>query len=196
MESLEQRAKRVMISSATDYKSVFLDHDYLIYSRGFTVKPYYIISAQEGNYKHLTGVVSDLSPYEFYLRCLQGTITEADFGFDGTGMDVKSVKSIVKKKIKSLPYMTKMFNTPLMTEENFIRGRVSCALATSDSMITLGFEDRVVARPKTLLYGNLLKDAVGVDLVLRRKRGAQIFDTVMQGDVRILMTNYFEIRNQ
>ena len=39
---------------AAIYKKVFVDYDYLIYSENFKNKPYYIISAAEDNYPHLT----------------------------------------------------------------------------------------------------------------------------------------------
>ena len=183
--SFKQRVCKIIIECAADYKAVFLDYDYLIFSSNFKNMPYYIISAKEGNYKHLTGVNSTLSPYDFFNACLSKTLTESDFNFIKPGQSEKFTKGVVRSKIIALPYMASLFNQVLTAEENFVHGAVNCTLATADNEITMGFEDRKSARPKTLLRGNVINSANSVDvtLILRRDRGFQFFDTLIQGDI-------------
>lgn len=58
-----------------------------------------------------------------------------------------------------------------MIEEDFRRTKIVCAIATTDTQITLGFSDGTVSRPKTLLKGNELKtNPLTVDLVLSKKK--------------------------
>ena len=73
----------------------------------------------------------------------------------------------------------------MQAEEDFIKGKVYCSLATADNQLTVGFVDDATLRPKTLLKNNELdaQKAVSVTLVLRRTRGAEKFDTVIQGDI-------------
>ena len=179
-KSFKQRVCETIISCATDYKLTFLNYEYLIYSDKFTIKPYYIISAKEGNYKHLTGVSSEKSAYSFFEMCLNGTLTEDDFSF--------SCKGIVRSKVIALPLMSGLFLQKLTAKEDFVQGKISCSLATSDNKITIGFEDRINAKPKTLLRGNEIKNAnpVDVSLILRRSMGFEKFDTLIQGDLKHL----------
>jgi len=71
----------------------------------------------------------------------------------------------------------------LQAEEDFAKGKVSCSLATADNAITIGFADTALLRPKTLLKSNELNPskAVEISLVIRRKRGTEKFDTIIQG---------------
>ena len=66
--NFKQRVCNELISGAAIYKSVLMDYDYLIYSNDFDKSPYYILSANEDNYAHLTGVNYLISPYDFFLQ--------------------------------------------------------------------------------------------------------------------------------
>jgi hypothetical protein len=139
--SFKQRAFETIINCAADFQSIYLDYEYLIYSDGFVIQPFYIISAIAGNYKHLTGVHSAISPYDFFEKCKNGTLTENDFDFNKTEGSVKFVKGVVRNKILALPSMGNLFYEKLIAEENFVQGKITCSLATASSTITLGFED-------------------------------------------------------
>ena len=65
--SFKERVHRELLAGAAIYKSVFVDYEYLIFSEGFKNKPYYIISAAEDNYPHLTGVTYFVSAQDFYI---------------------------------------------------------------------------------------------------------------------------------
>jgi len=167
------------------YKEVFLDYEYLLYSPDFKYKPHYIISANEDNYYHLTGVHSLLSAQVFYTKCYDGTITTGDFDFKKGSKSEKSIKGSVREKILALPNIADLFSKPLQAEENFSKGKVHCFFAAADNTITIGFVNTAPAVPKTLLRRNQLNPAgkVGVTLVLRRNKGADAFDTIMQGEI-------------
>jgi hypothetical protein len=183
--SFKQRVLNTIISCAADYKSVYLAYDYLIYSDKFQKNQYYTINAKEGNYKHLTGVNSTATPFDFFEMCLNGSLTEDDFDFIKPEESEKLVRGVVRNKIMALPSMADLFNNDLIAEENFSHGRVNCMLATADNNITVGFEDRIDARLKTLLRGNEIdkSKAVDVTLILRKSKESNKFDTVLQGNI-------------
>ena len=189
--SFKQRVLNTIVSCAQDFKSVFLDFEYLIYSDKFSIEPYYIISSTATNYKHLTGVNSNIAPYEFFEMCLNGTITENDFDFAKLGQAESSVKGAVRQKIIALPLMSTLLLGKLTAEENYVQGRINCSLATTDNKITIGFENRTYARPKTLLKGNELNQSkiVDVTLVLRRNKGVDKFDRIIQGDIAEILSD-------
>ena len=163
--------------------------------RTFQNIQYYIISAIAGNYKHLTGVNSHLTPHDFFQKCIDHTLTCYDFDFCKKGESEKFVKGVVRNKIIALSKLSTFLNERLTAVENFSCGAVSCTLAATDSQITVGFEQRISARLKSLLRGNLLSnssfDVVDISLVLRRDRGNLLFDTVVQGDTKQFSIDHF-----
>ena len=184
--SFKQRICSVIIDCAADFQSIYVDYEYLIYSEGFKIQPYYIIAAMAGNYKHLTGVNSAILPFDFFKKCLNGTLTENDFNFVKIGESENFVKGVVRNKILALPSLKNLLYEKLIAEEDFVQGSITCSLATANNTITIGFEDRRNARPKSLLRGNMLDSAkaVGISLVLRRINGSKKFDTIIQGDAQ------------
>jgi len=184
--SFKERVCSVVIACATDFKLVFLDYEYLIYSKEFTLQPYYILTAKSGNYRHLTGVNSTITPYMFFEKSLNGTLVESDFNFHKTGESESYTRGVVRNKIIVLPRLSNFFNGKLIAEENFKHGKVACTLATTDNTITIGYEDRIATMPKSLLRGNELDKTkiVDVNLILRRSKGSVLFNTILQGDIR------------
>ena len=182
--TFKERVRSEIIKGAAIYKRMFADFDYLIYSENIKNKPYYIISAAEDNFPHLTGVNSLLSAQDFYDKCLDGSLSESDFDFSGKNRSEKEVIGSVRRKIQILPLLDTVLQMKLQAEEDFVKGKISCSLATANNAITIGFADAALLRPKTLLKSNELNpnEAVDVTLVLRRNRGAEKFDTVIQGD--------------
>jgi hypothetical protein len=86
-----------------------MDYDYLIYSDKFTVNPYYIISAIAGNFEHLTGVYSFIPAAEFYSRCIERTLEEADFDIDGKDKPAKDVTRLQLGLFNCHMYAPKLF---------------------------------------------------------------------------------------
>jgi len=180
----KERVRDSIVAYSVLYKEIFLDYEYLLYSPDFVHNPYYIVSANEDNYCHLTGVHALLSAQAFYARCYDGTISIDDFDFTKGEKSKKSIKGLVREKILALPNIATLFSQSLYAEENFSKGKVHCFFATADDTVTIGFVNTSPSVPKTLLRRNQLDSTkrVNVTLVLRRSKGVEAFDTVLQGD--------------
>ena len=167
-----------LIESAKIYKSVFMGFEYLIYSKKFVHRPYYIISAIEGNFSHLAGIKTLIPASSFYFHCINGTLHEAHFDFK----DDKFVKGTIRRKLKAFSDIPDFFLRPLIAEENFSKGKAMCAFGSSNGKATIGFTRPINMRPMTLLMGNCLDPhhSVDVSLVLKRKKGESMFNEVMQ----------------
>lgn len=180
--SFKERVCQEMIKGAKKYKQVYVDYEYLICSEAFKQRDYYIVDAKEDNFQHLTGVHSQISPQDFFDRCFQGTLTEDDFDFNKKGQDEKSVKGTVRRKIKVLPDMMKLFEDGVQAEESFKKNKVLCSFATADNSCTLGFSESEKNRPKSLIRGNGLSSPKEVELILRKKSGEEFFDEIIVGN--------------
>ncbi len=187
--SFRERVRNVSVENAKKYKETFIDYEYLIFSKKFKYKDYYIIKSDTNNYLHLIGVNTKLSPKEFYDKCINEKLEINDFDFIKRNKSEKSVKGSVREKIGILPEMSKIFNDKITVEEKYKHNKIECVFATSDKKLTLGFAES--GRPKTLLKGNKLhsENEQNVDLILRRRRGEKKFNKVMYGDVSIVKEN-------
>lgn len=185
-ERFKERIRQEAIKEAKRYKEIYVDYEYLICSEAFVKRKYYIINAEKDNFQHLTGVHSKINAQEFFDKCVDGSLSEQDFDFVKKGQDEKSVKGTVRRKIRALPEMMDLFREGLQAEEGFKKNKIVCSFAAADSNCTLGFTDSAKARPKSLIWGNELKNPKLVELVLKRKSGAGLFDQVVIGSREVL----------
>lgn len=181
--SFKERVKETLISYAQDYKAYYVDYEYLLCSKAFSRSPYYIVSAHEDNYLHLTGVHTNLGASAFFQKCYEGTLEERDFDFIKDGQSESEVKGSVRRKINALGAVMGIFSCGTIAEEDFVKNRIKCALATSNTNVTLGFMVVGKAKPMTLLKGNELNSekAQSLDLVLRRACGECNFKEMIVG---------------
>lgn len=107
-ENFKERVCREIVKAAKKYEEIYLNYEYLVCSKAFIKRKYYIISAEKDNFQHLTGVHSRVSPQIFFDKCCQGTLSVEDFDFIKKGQNEKSVKGTVRRKIKVLPDMMKL----------------------------------------------------------------------------------------
>ena len=190
--SFKQRVAETVSQYSADFKSVFVDYEYLVCSPAFVLNPYYIITADKDNYLHLTGV-SYRDPNDFFNKCSTGTLTEADISFAKRGQAESAVKGSVRRKINVLPNLVRIFDSSLIVEESFSKNRVVCSFGASDNSCTVGFTltsgNSLRVRPMTLLSGSELDRAKArdVELILRRKTGGSSFDTLLLGDTDMLL---------
>ena len=191
--SFKERVKESLISYAQDYKAYYVDYEYLLCSKAFTRSSYYIVSAHEDNYLHLTGVHTNLSASVFFQKCSDGTLEESDFDFSKDGQSEKEVKGSVRRKVKALAAIMGIFSWQSMVEEDFVKNRIRCTLATSNTNVTLGFTVVGKAKPMTLLKGNELNAAKArsFDLVLRKTREETTFKEMIIG-TEVLLNEYKE----
>lgn len=184
--SFKERVRKAAIDGAKLYKENFIDCEYLICSKAFHEKQYYVAKADEGNYLHLIGVHTEMTPKDFFEKCYEGTLTEEDFDFEKKNQSEKSVKGSVRQKIKVLPDMLQMYGKELVAQEDFKKNRVECAFATADSTHTLGYAS--AGRPKSLLQKNELDQdkSEKVDLVFQKRRGSDKFTKLVSGSVEMI----------
>ena len=78
-KSYKERVKDIVIQNANSYKRYFVDYEYLLCSEAFVNNEYYIVSAYEDNYLHLTGLHTSLDAATFFEKCYKGTLEENDF---------------------------------------------------------------------------------------------------------------------
>lgn len=195
--SFEERVKQTIIECAPLYKQYYTDYEYMIFSEAFTIS-YCTISAKEDNFLHLLGVNSTLSPQEFFNKSLDGTLTISDFDFYKRGQVEKAVKGTVRRKINVIKGIFRIFDNAAYVEEDFTKNNIRCSFATSDNNCTIGFTLDKPAKPKTLLKGNELnkENCRPIDVVIRRKVGTELFDTITYGTTdnclkyRELITKY------
>ena len=188
-KSFKERVKEVIINNAYLYKKYYVEYEYLLCSKAFIKNEYYIVSAYEDNYLHLTGLHTRLDASTFFEKCYNGTLEEADFDFLKKGQNESEVKGSVRRKINSLSAIMGMFTIGTFVEEDFEKNRIRCALATGNTNATLGFVVAGKAKPMTLLKGNELNTsrAKKLDVVLRRKKGETEFADIILGDGKELL---------
>lgn len=174
--SFKERVRNEAIANAKFYKANFVDHEYLVCSEAFE-NGFHIIKSDKGNYLHLIGIHTELSPEQFFDKCVSEELEETDFDFLKPGKSEKSVKGSVREKIAVLPEMVNLFTHKLLAEDNFKRNRVECAFTTSDNKCTLGFA--ISGRPKSLLKGNKLEESKvkDVELIFRKPRSSKALFT-------------------
>ena len=105
--SFKERVKNEAIANAKFYKTNFVDQEYLVCSEAFE-NGFHIIKSDKGNYLHLIGIHTELSPEQFFDKCLSEELEETDFDFLKPGKSEKSVKGSVREKISVLHYMVNM----------------------------------------------------------------------------------------
>ncbi|NLU52219.1 MAG: hypothetical protein GXX10_05060 [Clostridiaceae bacterium] len=186
--SFKKRVMDTIIKNAKLYKEKFVDYEYIICSEAFQYKEFYIISANEDNYQHLTGVHSLISAKEFFIKSYNGTLQESDFDFIKRGQSESAVKGSVRRKISVLPNIVHIFDSGTKVQENFIKNKVNCSFATADGKCTLGFVDCGKSRPMSLIKGDELDRSRSkeIALLLRKHVSKDKFDELIVGDLDIL----------
>ncbi len=140
---------------------------YQIKSDKFVYREAYTIRFHKGNFLHLTGVKTALSPNDFYEKCISKTLEFNDFDCDST----KSLKGTVRQKIKNLITIDSFFENSVAVQEKFERGRVSCLIASSNGKCTIGFIGGKNLNPMTLLNKNQINPKMQItDFEISKER--------------------------
>lgn len=183
-KSFKTRVKEEAIKCSKLYKKLFVDYDYLLCSDAFTKADYYIIQGHEDNYRHLTGVATEVKAETFFDKCYDGTLTEDDFTFEKSGHSVEQTKGAVRDKIRVLPDIGSIFSQNSVVEEGFHKNSIKCSFAAEGCTFTLGFTCTDNAKPMTLLRGKKLDAAKAgtMELVIRKPRNTKEFNEIVVGD--------------
>lgn len=112
---------------------------------------------------------------QFFDKALNKSLTENDFNFIKKGQTEKMVKGSVRRKVRFLSRLDKIFGKSTLVEEKFIKNKITCTFAVSENSFTLGFIALPKCRPNTLLKGNELKNPQAIDSIKRRKKGESEF---------------------
>lgn len=195
--SFKERVRQTVITCSKKYKNNFVDYDYLVCSNAFLKKDYYIISAYEDNYQHLTGVHSLISPQDFFDKCYDGSLSDSDFDFIKKDQSEKSVKGSVREKIAVLDNTMDLFTYPeIYVEESFHKNRVFCSFATAVNSFTLGFANDKYATPKSLLKNNKLSNNLDkVDLIIRKHRTDELYNEIILVNNETIKNYYDKIKH-
>ena len=199
-KSFKERVKETVIQNAYSYKKYFVDYEYLLFSTAFVNNEYYIVSAYNDNYLHLTGLHTSLNASDFFEKCYTKTLEECDFDFCKSGQNESEVKGSVRRKINSLPTIMDIFNVGTFVEEEGVEYKMPeqgimietpASVMMAEELAELWvekFEKSVEANTKSisdkLLKGNELDSAKAkkLDLVFRRKSGENRFTEMLIGD--------------
>lgn len=188
-----ERVRRTLISSAQIYQHIFVEYDYLILSADFRIRSYYIVSADQDNFLHLTGVHTTLSASEFFCKCIGGSLQQDDFDIPD-----KSTKGSVRRKISVLPSISEIFTTDCKIQESFHKNHIACSIATSTASFTIGFTNTIKIRPQTLLKGDEIKNEAysSPQLILRKVRHENdVFTDIVTEKDDAIMENYAILQN-
>ena len=155
------RALELLKNGAKEY-SKLLGIDFVLVSNKFVNRKKYILRFYEGNFLHLTGVLTALTAKEFFNKCLNGTITNDDFDCDSSLV----LKGTVRHKLSHIISISTFFDGEIRCQESFVKGKVKCIIAASDRKYTLGFTGgKGPLNPLTLLHNYFLNDETAVDNV-------------------------------
>ncbi len=188
-QSFKERVRLKLMDCAVLYYELLVQKDYLIFSRNFRYQKYYIVSAFEDNFLHLTGVHTNLKAKKFFEKCYQKTLEDGDFEIND-----KSQKGSVRRKMSVLENAIQIFSSEaIVVEENFNKNRISCSFASSDKVCTIGFTKTKLAKPQTILKGYQLHDEVKVDFILSRNKGEKDFQTVVYNALNMKLEECMEL---
>lgn len=181
----------ILEEAVEHYQSVFVDKEYLLYSNDCENK-YFIITGIRENFYHLTGVHTSLYSRKFYKKLLDKELTTVDISsirYNQVTNKNEDLTRAIRSKRQVINNIETFFESNLFIEENFNMGddsKVSCKLASSDNICTIGFAEqkRGQYHPQTLLNGNKLSSRkISVDLVLSKLKNTSKFDNIVQGNV-------------
>ncbi|MBQ9662142.1 MAG: hypothetical protein IJV40_03185 [Oscillospiraceae bacterium] len=184
-----ERVCQSIIDNASVFADTFLRYDYLVCCQAFATK-YRIITANERNYLHLTGVHTSMKPDEFFNKALSGKLVPTDFDFIKPHVSEQSVKGSVREKIIALPQIDDFFAQDLYASDGFMQNRMVGTFSTADTsnLVTLGFVQN--GNPMSLLKGNKLKgnNICNVDLVFQRDKNAEssLFTAIKHGNIEAI----------
>lgn len=151
--SFKENVRRQLLVAAQEYFAL-LNKVVTIESEDFIYQKTYLIKFDKANFLHLTGVISYVKASDFFDKCYDSSITVDDFDYD----EVKN-KTNIKNKLRCLATISSIFSKELFAQEQFVKNRVVCKLATSDGSFTIGFTGgKNCIYPKTVLNKNRLDE--------------------------------------
>lgn len=151
--SFKQNVRQQLLVAAQEYFAL-LNKTITIESNDFEFQKKYIIKFNKSNFLHLTGVISSLKAADFFDKCYDSSIAIDEFDYN----EIKN-KTNIKNKLRCLATISSLFDKELFAQEQFVKNRVICKIATSDGSCTIGFSGGIrCVYPKTVLNKNRLDE--------------------------------------
>jgi len=152
MPMTKNEARSIVIRCAQMYQDNLCDKKLLfIYFIGADVKAINIFY-QRSNFKHLTGIISNCTPIDFFNYCKNETITEQQINFKKNGTTVLKLR--VLEDIMNVAHRAKFLgnylNSNIYLELDKVVGNVSCGLG-------IGKIEEREYYPKSVLNGDMRK---------------------------------------
>ncbi len=151
--SFKENVRQQLLVAAQEYFAL-LKKTITIESNDFEFQKKYIIKFNKSNFLHLTGVISSLKAADFFDKCYDSSIAIDEFEYN----EIKN-KTNIKNKLRCLVTISSLFDKELFAQEQFVKNRVICKIATSDGSCTIGFSGGThCVYPKTVLNKNRLDE--------------------------------------
>ena len=167
-------AIRIITTAAAEYETLMRDKQFLIAYQDSSGFNYSIVGFKAMNFKHFTGVVSDLPSKVFYRRALEHKLSPDDFRFDLTGN--------AHRKLTVLPWLSKMFFSNALRgsfNRSGIRLEADYLIGGTSTKISVAFRYGKTFDVPVSLYcedvRNLTNDSTKVLAVWRRAFGEKVF---------------------
>ena len=97
---LKQKAVKIILKAAQKYDENLKNRSFMVIYKMRDGLDYKIINFEDNNFKHLTGQKNDISPKNFYDRCINNYLSEKDIPYpDGK----------TNMKLGVLPYLHEIF---------------------------------------------------------------------------------------
>lgn len=81
----KEEAQRILCAAAAQYKEKLANRQFLLIYKIQQTYEYEVVSFSPGNFLHLTGIVTEKKPVEFYKLCLKQRLSVRDIGFKTDG---------------------------------------------------------------------------------------------------------------
>ena len=152
MPMTRHEARAIVIRCAKMYQNNLCDKDLLfVYFVGSDVEAINIF-CQRSNFKHLTGVVSDCTPIDFFNYCKRGIIAEQQIHFKKNGTTVLKLRVLedIMNIAHRANFLGDYLNSNIYLELDKVVGNVCCGLGIER-------EEEREYYPKSVLNGDMRK---------------------------------------
>jgi hypothetical protein len=188
-KSFYERIKDEVIEASVAYESNYVLVDYLVVYGKDDKYSHVKIQAEKDNFLHLTGIMTNLKPNIFLEKCFTGTLIVSDINIPSTKIEEKSYKGTLRRKINVLKDFTNGIDSSYVIQENFVKNRVVCTIASTNLNLTIGFINTGnCLRPKSLISGDELDFTKKQNIfsILKKNRENLLYENIVFGDIEFL----------
>ncbi|MCD8204907.1 MAG: PBECR4 domain-containing protein [Coprobacillus sp.] len=195
-QNFEEWVRNTIIQSAHIYYKYLVKNHYLLYSPSFKINSIYEATADISNFKHLTGVSSELKGRQFFWKASSGSLTIDDFQISKNNLDYKQSKPIIRQKMICLRQLDSLYNSCTYATEAYQRQTFSCSFAISYKNVTLGYTTAKPHVPISIMDIDLHSKAATNEplLILCDTSLSKKYDTLVKGTYFDIVVAYAALR--